>query len=264
VEEILNSLNQTGPVGKLISLKIPADFMNEISKGKLVISVDDPSSGYGDGYAIDFVRLIINPSSYAYTGTVSGVVYRPDGQPAAGALISAGGIISATANSKGEFVLNNVPAGMVSIHASYNNHHHKTISADLASGKSIRVTITLPADEAAAPPATQPPVQTTGTTDQGVIYGTVFKTKEEAGKTNPFDLEGVPLPNINVTLSYTQNGKSISRSAITDASGKFRFTGLPLNLVISVTSRGVTVKRELTSSGPQFIQFGWDGEIEIK
>ncbi len=146
LESVINGLNQTGPIGKLISVKVPDDFINEIRSGKLVIFIDDATTGVGDGYAIDFVRLIINPSAYSYTGTITGIVYRPDGQPAAGALLSAGGIINATANSKGEFTLNNVPAGMVSIHASYNNHHHKTINTDLASGKTIKLTINLPAD----------------------------------------------------------------------------------------------------------------------
>jgi len=265
IEEVINSLNQTGPIGKLISVKIPADFINEIQKGKLVIFIDDATTGLGDGYAVDFVRLIINPVSYSYTGTITGIVYRPDGQPAAGASISAGGIISATANSKGEFTLNNVPAGMVSIHASYNNHHHKTISADLASGKTIRITISLPADESAPAPSTQPATPVNNeTAATGILNGTVFKTKAEAGKTNPYDLEGVPIPNSTVTIKYVQNGQNLTKTATTDGSGKFRFTGLPLNINISITSRNTTVNRVLTSSVPQFVQFGWDGEIEIK
>nr|HPN59875.1 carboxypeptidase-like regulatory domain-containing protein [Chitinophagaceae bacterium] len=122
-----------------------------------------------------------------------------------------------------------------------------------------------PAKEVTPPPTTQPPVQTNdGTVSQGVIYGTVFKTREESGKTNPYDLEGVPLPNTTVTIKYVQNGQTITKKATTDGSGKFRFTGLPLNVTISINSRNTTVNRLLTSSGPQYVQFGWDGEIEIK
>ena len=143
---VLNGLSQTGPIGKLISLKVPNEFISEIRTGKLVIYIDDATTGVGDGYAIDFVRLIINPTSYTYTGTITGIVYRPDGQPAAGASINAGGIINTTANNKGEFTLNNVPAGMITINATYNNHHKKTINADLAAGKTIKLTINLPAD----------------------------------------------------------------------------------------------------------------------
>ena len=198
------------------------------------------------------------------TGTISGTVIRPDGKPAAGALISTGGR-NTTANTNGEFTFSQVPAGQVSLQASYNNHHHKTVTTSLAAGKTIRITINLPADEVTVPPVTTPPVQTNeGNTAQGVIYGTVFKTREEAGKTNPFDLEGVPLQNITVTISYSQNGQTINKTAVTDAAGKFRFTGLPLQIVIAITSRGLTLKKQLTSSGPQYVQFGWDGEIEIK
>jgi len=265
LETVLNSLNQTGPVGKLISVQLPADFIREIQTGKLVIYIDDATSGRGDGYAVDFVRLIINPTSYSYTGTITGIVLRPDGQPAAGASINAGGIISTTANSKGEFTLKNVPAGMVSINASYNNHHHKTISTDLASGKTIRITINLPPDDAVT--TTQPPPANNEgavTNISGILYGTVFKTKEEAGKTNPFDLEGVPLPNTRVDINYNYNGTTYTKWVTSDGSGKFQFTGLPLNVTISASSRGQLVSKTLTTASPkQYVQFGWDGEIKI-
>lgn len=130
---------------------------------------------------------------------------------------------------------------MVSIHASYNNRHHKTISADLASGKTIRITISLPAEESNPGPTTQPPTPVNnGTSATGVINGTVFKTKAEAGKTNPYDLEGVPIPNSLVTIKYVQNGQNL-KTATTDGSGKFRFTGLPLNVNISISSRSTTL-----------------------
>jgi len=268
LETVINSLNQTGPVGKLISVKIPADFMNEIQSGKLVIYIDDATSGKGDGYAVDFVRLIINPTAYAYTGTITGIIYRPDGQPAVGASISAGGIINTTANSKGEFTLNNVPAGMVSVSASYNNRHHKTITTDLASGKTIKITITLPAEES----TTASPSTTTGqgndngaVNNTGILYGTVFKTKEEAGKNNPYDLEGVPLPNTAVTITYTYNGKTITKTVNSTSNGKFEFTGLPLNISIRISSRGTNQNKTLTTASiKQYVQFGWDGEITIK
>jgi tetratricopeptide (TPR) repeat protein len=264
LETVLNSLNQTGPIGKLISVQLPADFISEIQTGQLAIFIDDATTGRGDGYAVDFVRLIINPISYSYTGTITGIVLRPDGQPAAGASINAGGIISTTTNNQGEFKLNNVPAGMVSINASYNNHHHKTITADLASGKTIRITINLPPDDAVT--TTQPPDNNEGvvTNVSGILYGTVFKTKEEAGKTNPFDLEGVPLPNTRVDIQYTYSGTTYTKWVTSDGNGKFQFTGLPLNVTIRATSRGQVVNKTLTTASPkEFVQFGWDGEIII-
>ncbi|MGB5029780.1 MAG: carboxypeptidase regulatory-like domain-containing protein [Chitinophagaceae bacterium] len=268
LETVINSLNQTGPVGKLISVKIPADFMNEIQSGKLVIYIDDATSGKGDGYAVDFVRLIINPTAYAYTGTITGIIYRPDGQPAVGASISAGGIINTTANSKGEFTLNNVPAGMVSVSASYNNRHHKTITTDLASGKTIKITITLPAEEsttASPSPTTGQGNDNTAVNNTGILYGTVFKTKEEAGKNNPYDLEGVPLPNTAVTITYIYNSKTITKTVNSASNGKFEFTGLPLNISIRISSRGTTQNKTLTTESiKQYVQFGWDGEITIK
>jgi len=99
----------------------------------------------------------------------------------------------------------------------------------------------------------------------GILYGTVFKTKEEAGKNNPYDLEGVPLPNTAVTITYTYNGKTITKTVNSTSNGKFEFTGLPLNISIRISSRGTNQNKTLTTASiKQYVQFGWDGEITIK
>ncbi|MFZ1314388.1 MAG: hypothetical protein WAR38_16090, partial [Chitinophagaceae bacterium] len=164
--------------------------------------------------------------------------------------------------------LNNVPAGMVSVSASYNNRHHKTITTDLASGKTIKITITLPAEEsttASPSPTTGQGNDNTAVNNTGILYGTVFKTKEEAGKNNPYDLEGVPLPNTAVTITYIYNSKTITKTVNSASNGKFEFTGLPLNISIRISSRGTTQNKTLTTESiKQYVQFGWDGEITIK
>jgi len=55
----LNNLSQTGPICELIRLNIPASFLPEIQSGTLVIRIDE-TTGVGDGYAVDFVKLLVN------------------------------------------------------------------------------------------------------------------------------------------------------------------------------------------------------------
>ena len=74
LEDVLNSLDQTGPIGKLITVQIPEEFLGELKSGVLTINIDDPTTGAGDGFAVDFVRLLINPKTMTNTGTVSGTV----------------------------------------------------------------------------------------------------------------------------------------------------------------------------------------------
>jgi hypothetical protein len=61
IEEVLNLLSQGGPIGKLITVQVPSEFLGDAAGGKLDILIDDPTTGAGDGFAIDFVRLLINP-----------------------------------------------------------------------------------------------------------------------------------------------------------------------------------------------------------
>lgn len=119
LEDVLNSLNQTGPIGKLITVQVPAAFLAEVAKGELEICIDDPTTGAGDGYAVDFVRLLINPYQYKYTGQVLGkVVDKETGNPLAGVILSAGQTIESLTIQNGSYLLKGVPAGLAVIKAS--------------------------------------------------------------------------------------------------------------------------------------------------
>lgn len=121
LEKIINSLNQHGPIGKLISVQIPDEYLPLLQDGSLTISLDDRSTKnpYGDGGAIDFVKLLINLGEYKQTGAVKGRVTDSSAppKPLAGVKVSAGGIVNATTNEKGEYLLEDVPAGLVSVEA---------------------------------------------------------------------------------------------------------------------------------------------------
>ena len=59
IAELLNQINQGGPTASIVSAVVPSDFYAEIASGKLVITIDE-TTGVGDGYALDFVKLLVN------------------------------------------------------------------------------------------------------------------------------------------------------------------------------------------------------------
>ena len=62
-----------GPIGKLLTLQLLPEYVDTVRDGRVEIRIDDPDNNAGDGYAFDFVRLLVNPKGYAYTGTVRGI-----------------------------------------------------------------------------------------------------------------------------------------------------------------------------------------------
>jgi len=132
LEDVLNSLEQTGPIGKLITVQILGEFLSEVAKGNLEIYIDDPVTGAGDGYAIDFIRLLINPHQYKYTSQLTGeVVDRENGNPLSGAAIYVANIVEGLTTENGSFSLKEIPAGLAVVTASKQGYLPQTLSIDL-------------------------------------------------------------------------------------------------------------------------------------
>jgi hypothetical protein len=137
MESIINSLMQTGPIGKLISVEIPPDYLYLIEKESLDIVFDDFTTGAGDGYAIDFIKLLVNPSSIAQVGSISGIVYDQNtSQPLQGVRVVANGIVSDTTDDNGSYSLDSVLAGIVNIQTFKNGYGSQTSITELISGGS--------------------------------------------------------------------------------------------------------------------------------
>jgi hypothetical protein len=135
LEDVLNSLDQTGPIGKLITVQIPEKFLGELKSGVLTIDIDDPTTGAGDGFAVDFVRLLINPKTMTNTGTVSGTVTDEETQsPIKGAIVSTSESIKSSTDPNGEYILKEVPAGLAAVKVSKGGYVSQTKTADLTSG----------------------------------------------------------------------------------------------------------------------------------
>jgi outer membrane protein OmpA-like peptidoglycan-associated protein len=141
-ENIINALDQTGPIGKMIYVKLLPEHLALVKTGKIVIDIDDPTTGMGDGFAIDFVRLVINPKPLKYVGTVKGTVIDAETEePIAGAFVSASNIVELTTGADGEFTAGNVPAGIASITASKSGYYTTTQTDNLISENEIEMTV---------------------------------------------------------------------------------------------------------------------------
>lgn len=68
--DAINRQNQTGPIAHIITVNIPSSFLKYIKKGKVTITIDE-TTGIGDGYAIDFAKLLINPKTEMVSKAIS-------------------------------------------------------------------------------------------------------------------------------------------------------------------------------------------------
>jgi OOP family OmpA-OmpF porin len=144
IETTINKLNQTGPIGKLVTIKLLPEYLGLLSDGKLQILMDDPATNVGDGFAFDFARLLINPKGFTYSGTIRGVVVDKDNeQPIDGALVSAANVQKATTGKDGKFELKEVPAGLVVTTGSHPDYVTGSEPKDLEAGQVIDITLRL-------------------------------------------------------------------------------------------------------------------------
>ena len=140
----INALKQTGPIGKLLTLQLLPEYNELLKDGELVVSIDDPHTNIGDGFSIDFARLLINPKQWQYVGTVSGVAQdKKTRKPLAGVLVTAGNVQRVETGADGKFELSDVPAGMVVTTGTHPEYIGDSQARDLEHGQSINVTLEL-------------------------------------------------------------------------------------------------------------------------
>lgn len=147
IARTLNALDQTGPIGKLVTVRLLPEQLSLLAGGKVEIDIDDPVTNTGDGFAFDFARLLINPKGWLNAGTVRGkAVDKASGEPLAGVLVSASDTRHATTGADGSFALEEVPAGLVVVSGSHPDYLADTEDADLLARQSVEVLLELEAD----------------------------------------------------------------------------------------------------------------------
>lgn len=106
-EKLINRVKQDGPIGKLVTIRLTPELLTQLKKDSLVIHIDDPTTGVGDGFAIDFVKLLIN-HRFIYTGHIKGCVVDMESQePIANAIVEVEGFGTVKTDEDGKYKLEN-------------------------------------------------------------------------------------------------------------------------------------------------------------
>ncbi len=110
IAELLNQVDQTGPVSYMISAVIPSGFFEDIASGELTITIDE-TTGVGDGFAVDFAKLLVNYNESLFTGEFHGTTE-------SGATVRLlGTSTTVTASNNGNFSFEAIP-GLNAVRAS--------------------------------------------------------------------------------------------------------------------------------------------------
>lgn len=149
IENVINILNQDGPIGKLITVQIPKEYIDLLKDGRLSITVDDKTTAnaYGDGAAISFVKLLLNLKQMSNTGKIHVTVYDSSisngNNKISGATVTAGGVIGWNSGNSGEYHLDDVPAGYVYVEVSKSGYRTVKQMVDLSAGQVLQLNIGL-------------------------------------------------------------------------------------------------------------------------
>lgn len=132
-EKMLNAIEQTGPVGKLISIQLTEDFYADLKSGKSITIQIDESTGTADGFALDFIRLLVNRNrENSCKGNVIGVVLdKATELPISGATVFSTNQTFTTTNNDGEFLLQDIPTGFDVISASASGYIDGNTTTDI-------------------------------------------------------------------------------------------------------------------------------------
>jgi OmpA-OmpF porin, OOP family len=135
LEVVLNALEQTGPIGKLVSIRLLPEYWPLLKAGTVNLLIDDPTTHVGDGFAIDFVRILVNPHSSKYQVSLNASVTDADKDtPIPGATVDAA-LVSTKTDDRGHSELQGLPAGLVVASASAPGYDGASVSVDLVAGQ---------------------------------------------------------------------------------------------------------------------------------
>jgi OOP family OmpA-OmpF porin len=136
LEQVLNALEQTGPVGKLITVNLLPEYFPLLQSGTVKLLIDDPLTHAQDGYAIDFVRILVNPHKFPYLVSLAVTVKDWDkNTPIAGATVTAA-LQSGSTDASGKCELSGLPAGLVVATAIAPGYDASSAPADIVAGQS--------------------------------------------------------------------------------------------------------------------------------
>jgi outer membrane protein OmpA-like peptidoglycan-associated protein len=188
LEQALNALEQTGPIGKLISINLLPEYFPLLRSGTVKLLIDDPTTHAQDGYAVDFVRILVNPHKFQYLVSIAVTVKDWDkSTPISGATVTAA-LQSGSTDASGNCELSGVPAGLVVATAVAPGYDANSAAADIMAGQSGHAEILLHHHE----DQTSALERAIAQTGSAAVYGIHFDT--DSAKLRPDStpaLEGV-------------------------------------------------------------------------
>jgi len=198
-EYAINSLNQSGPIGKLVTLKLLPEYWSLLKSGTVKFLIDDPTSHVQDGFAIDFVRILVNPHDFKYQVSLTATVTdASSNKPIVGAMVTAG-LSSALTDTQGKCALKDIPAGLVVATANAPDYDQNSVPMDLPAGQSGNAEIQLHRHQENTA-ALEQSIAQTGTV---TIYGIHFDTGSSKVRADS-------MPALNAVLGLI-NGRSGSK-----------------------------------------------------
>jgi OOP family OmpA-OmpF porin len=133
-EYAINSLDQSGPIGKLLTLKLLPEYWPLLKTGKVNLLIDDPTTHVPDGYAIDFVRILVNPHAFKYQVSLTAKVTDADTHtPIPGATVTTA-LDSKVTDRAGKCHFAGLPAGLVTATANAPGYDENSTQVDLPVG----------------------------------------------------------------------------------------------------------------------------------
>lgn len=193
-EYAINSLDQSGPIGKLLTLKLLPEYWPLVESGTVKLLIDDPTTRVQDGYAIDFVRILLNPYKFKYEVSLAATVTDADKHtPITGATVTAA-LESAATDKQGKCQLTGLPAGLVIATASAQGFDENSVPVDLPAGQTGQTEIQLHRHQETTA-ALEQSIAQTGT---ATIYGIHFDT-------NSSKIRGDSIPALNAVLGLIHN-----------------------------------------------------------
>jgi OmpA-OmpF porin, OOP family len=136
-EHLLNAIDQTGPVGKLLTVPLPEEFYNQlVTKDFFTFKIDEVT-GAADGYALDFIRLLVNRKMAAICkGDITGkVLDKSNEAPIANAKVWLSDNRSTLTDDNAVFMLKDIPTGYEIISASSPGYADGSVAADVGQGE---------------------------------------------------------------------------------------------------------------------------------
>ncbi len=137
ISEIINQVEQTGPVVQIISIEVPESFLDEVASGRLSLFIDEVTET-ADGFAIDFVKLLVNYSRTEYVSQVEGRVFGADGEPLKGAEVRVLGTRNVVTTDEDGIYRAEVIAGLNAFRASHEGYVEGYTFAVTPAGLTIR------------------------------------------------------------------------------------------------------------------------------